>query len=345
MRLISGTLHSTPLPWLQVLSNIEPPALWRKAATDELVEKIVKRDSWPIQPDIFNPSLLRITSRKPLWLDLQPFDIKSRWRHNWKSAQVDNSHLVYGPQSGNWVSTSLSNSGLCWTVYTWNRDTACLQKEMATYRHWSVTLWWDPDDFQHCRILSPDKTEWRLISATLCGWRRCFVADQLWFMTRIREEEDCLSLHCINIRPYIYVNAFKRYVLDWLFWRHVSTRTEAMCWDFIVNIEACLLAEQQLHKRTRLQYTSYCNSAARRQKWTWFNYWLRSFTRSHIHCVMGFWSNMYRDNLRDYAHLLWKFHDNSFDLFRLTGSGCDPALFSSLSMIWQTNHCLSVLWH
>jgi len=48
----------------------------------------------------------------------------------------------------------------------------------------------------------PDKTEWRLISATLCGWRRCFVADQLWLMTRIREEEDyCrhsqISLHRI----------------------------------------------------------------------------------------------------------------------------------------------------
>jgi len=41
----------------------------------------------------------------------------------------------------------------------------------------------------HCWILSPDKTEWRLILATLCGWRRCFVADQLWFMTCIREEE------------------------------------------------------------------------------------------------------------------------------------------------------------
>jgi len=27
MRLISGTLRSTPLPWLPVLSNIEPPAL------------------------------------------------------------------------------------------------------------------------------------------------------------------------------------------------------------------------------------------------------------------------------------------------------------------------------
>jgi len=52
MCLISGTLRSTPLPWLPVLSNIELPALRRKAATDNLVEKIVKHDSWPIQPDI-----------------------------------------------------------------------------------------------------------------------------------------------------------------------------------------------------------------------------------------------------------------------------------------------------
>ena len=37
--------------------------------------------------------------------------------------------------------------------------------EMATYRHWFVSLWWDPDDVSHSRILSPDKTEWRLISA------------------------------------------------------------------------------------------------------------------------------------------------------------------------------------
>jgi len=65
----------------------------------------------------------------------------------------------------------------------------CLQKEMATYRHWSVSLCRDPDDVSHCRILSPDKTEWRFISATLCGWRPCFMADPLWFMTHIQEEE------------------------------------------------------------------------------------------------------------------------------------------------------------
>ena len=67
------------------------------AATDKLVEKIAKHDSWPMQPDILSPPLLRLTSRKPLWLDLQPVDIKSRCRHNWKSAQVVNSHLVCNP--------------------------------------------------------------------------------------------------------------------------------------------------------------------------------------------------------------------------------------------------------
>ena len=60
---------------------------------------------------------------------------------------------------------------------------------VKTPPHWSVSLWRDPDDVSHCRILSPDKTERWLISATLCGWRRCFVADQLWLMKRIREED------------------------------------------------------------------------------------------------------------------------------------------------------------
>ena len=53
------------------------------------------------------------------WLDLQPVDIKSRWKHNWKSAQVVNSHLVCDATIRQPVSTSL-----CWTVFTWNRDTA-----------------------------------------------------------------------------------------------------------------------------------------------------------------------------------------------------------------------------
>jgi len=189
MRLVSGTLHSTLLSWLPVLSNTEPLALRRKAATDKLVEKIIKHDSWPIQPDILNPPLLRLTSRKPLWLDLQPVDVKSRWRHNWNSAQVVNSHLVCDPafrqpgfdlprQQWSLLNRFRTEQGHC---------SACRRKWRLTDT--DLSLWQDPDDVPHCRILSPDKTEWLLISATLCGWRRCFVADQLWLMKRIREEE------------------------------------------------------------------------------------------------------------------------------------------------------------
>jgi len=72
MRLISGTLRSTPLPWLPVLPNIKPPALQRKAATDKLVEKIVKHDSWSIQPDILATTDIQEAAVA------QPVDIKSQ---------------------------------------------------------------------------------------------------------------------------------------------------------------------------------------------------------------------------------------------------------------------------
>jgi len=94
------------------------------------------------------------------------------------------------PQSGNRVSTSLSNSGLCWTVFARNRDTAVLAEGngdlqtlicvLVARPRWCLTLL-NPVPWQNWMAA---------ISATLCGWRRCFVADQLWLMTRIREEEE-----------------------------------------------------------------------------------------------------------------------------------------------------------
>jgi len=125
---------------------------------------------------------------------------KSRWKHNWKSAEVVNFYLVCNP--------TIRQPGFDLPRQQWsllNRfrtEQGHCGEGMATYRHWSVSLWWDPDDVPHCRILSPDKTEWRLISATLCGWGRCFVADQLWFITRIREEEWKRN-HCIDQTPLI----------------------------------------------------------------------------------------------------------------------------------------------
>jgi len=42
--------------------------------------------------------------------------------------------------------------------------------------------------------------EWRLIPATLCEWRRCFLADQLWFMTRTRTRKEDWSYTQIDAK-------------------------------------------------------------------------------------------------------------------------------------------------
>ena len=77
--------------------------------------------------------LLSITEC-PLWLDLQSVDIKSRWRHNWKSAQVFNSHLVCNPHN---LATGFRRpSATVVSAEPFSHGTGtlqCLQKEMATY--------------------------------------------------------------------------------------------------------------------------------------------------------------------------------------------------------------------
>jgi len=145
------------------------------------MKTIFRHDSWPIQPDILNPRLLRLTSRKQLRQDMQPADIKSHnWRHNWKSAQVVNSHLVWDPtirQPGfdlprkQWslLNHFCTELGLC---------SACGRK------------WWLTDiDLCPCGESCPLTELNGSLSRLLCRWRRCLMADQLWFMTSIREEE------------------------------------------------------------------------------------------------------------------------------------------------------------
>jgi len=102
-------------------------------------------------------------------LDLQPVHIKSRWRYNWKSAQVVNSQLVCDPtiqQPGfdlPWQQCSLLNCfhtkqghcGACGRKWRLTDTDLCPCAETQTMSH----------IVESC----PDKTEWRLISATLCG--------------------------------------------------------------------------------------------------------------------------------------------------------------------------------
>jgi hypothetical protein len=97
MRLVTGTLRPTPLPWLPVLSNIEPPALRRKAAVDKLISKAIEDTKWDFHNDIVCPPRHRLTSRRPLWTDMQPVDTGTRWQEDWQTASVVNNSLVSDP--------------------------------------------------------------------------------------------------------------------------------------------------------------------------------------------------------------------------------------------------------
>ena len=134
------------------------------------MERVVGHNSWPVRPDILSPPLLRLTSRKPLWLDLRPIDIKSRWTHNWKSAEVVNSHIVCDPtirQQGfdlprqqrsllNHFRMKRAHCGACRRKWQFTDTDLCPCVETQTMFH----------IVESC---PPDKTEWRLISPILCG--------------------------------------------------------------------------------------------------------------------------------------------------------------------------------
>jgi len=146
MRLISGTLRSTPLPWL-----LCSPTLNRQPYKGRLPLTRWWRKS--LNMTVGQCSLISLTHHchdwHPLWLDLQPVDNKSRWRHNWNSAQVVNSHLVCDvtPQSGKQNSMVME--------ITWHKlqimkrwRTATILKIVKTSSRKIKQIWWnlEPDD-------------------------------------------------------------------------------------------------------------------------------------------------------------------------------------------------------
>jgi len=75
--------------------------------------------------------------------DLCPCGETQTMSHIVESAQVVNSHLVVTPQSGNQVSTSLSNSGLCWTVFARNREECIRDKPPFSFVRGQDSTMWD----------------------------------------------------------------------------------------------------------------------------------------------------------------------------------------------------------
>ncbi len=99
MRTITGTLRSTPLPWLPVLSNIPPPHLRRQQATAKLLTKVQANDKLPLNTDIRLHPAARLPSRKPVWLDPPPeyMTANSAWSDEWAATDIVNHSLVAEP--------------------------------------------------------------------------------------------------------------------------------------------------------------------------------------------------------------------------------------------------------
>jgi len=80
MGLMSGCLQPTQLSWLPVLSNVAPPSLYRKAATDCMFQIIEAYPNWPLYADVFEHPPPRLASRRLIWSDMTSIDTVTQWR-------------------------------------------------------------------------------------------------------------------------------------------------------------------------------------------------------------------------------------------------------------------------
>ena len=64
MRIISGIVKSTPLPWLLVLSNIAPPKIRRSSCASRLINLLLFQE-------LQNFPFDRLVSREPIWTSLE----------------------------------------------------------------------------------------------------------------------------------------------------------------------------------------------------------------------------------------------------------------------------------
>ena len=102
MRLVSGTIKSTPVEWLPVLSNITPPDLRRREATMREWSKCYTNTKLPLHQDIQSDPTLRLKSRKPSWilggrLVGEGFSAAQAWQDEWNSQNPDHRKLVQDP--------------------------------------------------------------------------------------------------------------------------------------------------------------------------------------------------------------------------------------------------------
>ncbi len=103
MRIVTGTIKSTPTPWLPVLSNIVPPHIRRQNTTLNFWNKF---NSFPndfqILSYIPDNKIPRLKSRKPFWANSflnTSENNKEIWQSEWNAYNISNKNLITDPSN------------------------------------------------------------------------------------------------------------------------------------------------------------------------------------------------------------------------------------------------------
>jgi hypothetical protein len=101
LRIITGTLKSTPTPWLHVLAHIIPYDIRRKYVTKRIWNKFQNSPNmYSITQDMANLPPFRLKSRKPLWKEeflMEPFSKSDYWKAAWQDVDIFNKNLIEDP--------------------------------------------------------------------------------------------------------------------------------------------------------------------------------------------------------------------------------------------------------
>lgn len=142
MRIISGSVSSTPNDWLPVLCNIAPPSLRRENHLYHQWKKISLNPNLPLYNYMLNLPPERLVSRNASYSSgLQyfngfTFDMTEHWKNSWYTSNVQNTGLVLDPNivlPGTklprklWVTLNRfrSGHGRCASMlYKWNLSTS-----------------------------------------------------------------------------------------------------------------------------------------------------------------------------------------------------------------------------
>ena len=88
LRIISGTIKSTPLHWLPVMANIEPPKFRSQVALNHLYSICDSHQNSLLYHLRNELPKLRL-KRKPPWMfENQEFDLKIAWNQSWTSYNI-----------------------------------------------------------------------------------------------------------------------------------------------------------------------------------------------------------------------------------------------------------------